>query len=186
MSTNAKQSPIYGDWRVLNTVGELMFRTGEKRANWYLKRELATQVDERTIQLNFEAAGPGHIGDDYYLESRPNICVVCGRSGENLNRHHIVPYQYRRWFSVELKTYSSYDVQAICLDHHEEYEGYAQEFSRQLAEEYGTAAAHGCATEGARRASKPYRVRLAVVVRAFIVPPILISKTQTYNGTTQA
>lgn len=125
----------YGDWKMLHPNGTLMCRTGDKRANWYLSRGIAKIVDDNTIQLLFEPAGQGE-SHPFLLEAKDNACVVCG-STEGLNRHHVVPYQYRKHFPVDQKANSSYDVLPICLEHHEEYELHAQAFSRQLGDEYG-------------------------------------------------
>lgn len=60
-----------------------------KKAEWYLKRDLATMLDEKAIQLTFEAKGEGHAENDYMIEDRDNFCVVCA-SHKDLTLHHVV------------------------------------------------------------------------------------------------
>ena len=117
--------------------GVLLARCDDKRANWYVERGLAVQLDERTIQLTFTPQG----GEDrpnipYMLEEKANVCVVCGVEHE-LTRHHVVPYQYRREFPLAYKSKSSYDVLPLCIEHHEEYEEQAQIYGRKLETDMG-------------------------------------------------
>lgn len=74
-----KSLTIYENWKVYSLQGKLMFRCNQKKARWYLDRELAVKRDkeEHAIQLTFEAKGQGHDENDYMIEDRKNICVVC-------------------------------------------------------------------------------------------------------------
>ena len=99
---------------------------------------MATIVSEDplTIQLTFEPKGRGQNGDAYSLGEKQNQCVVCG-TNEDLTRHHIVPYTYRKHFSDTIKSHNSHDVVPICTFHHSEYEeNYAIELKRIFAERY--------------------------------------------------
>lgn len=138
MSHQHKLTNIYGNWHMLAPTGELLSRCDDKRANWYLKRDLAEQVDERTIKLKFvPRGGTGRDANiPYMLEEKSNVCVVCGTEHE-LTRHHVVPYQYRREFPLAYKSKSSYDVLLICIEHHEEYETQAQHYSKRLEAKCG-------------------------------------------------
>lgn len=130
------KKPPYGNYKVLGTKGQLMFRCDSKKVNWYLKRGLAKSLDETTIQLLFEPNGPGHVGDVFYLSEKNNACVVCG-SHEQLTRHHVVPHCYRKFFPDELKSHSSHDILVMCVDCHEKYEACALDLRYEIAEEYG-------------------------------------------------
>jgi hypothetical protein len=135
---NIKQAPIYGDTKVLAPNGEVMFLCLPKKANWYLDRNLATIVSYQpmVIKLTFEPKGRGQNGDPYYLGDKPNKCVVCGVE-EDLTRHHIVPYTYRKHFPENIKSHNSHDIVPICIDHHTEYEeDYAIELKCIFAERY--------------------------------------------------
>lgn len=126
---------FYGGWSVLHPNGELMFRCEAKRANWYLKRELAKLVGEKTIQLLFEPAGQGHIGDVFYTSPRENKCVVCG-TDEGLTKHHVIPYMYRRFLPVNVKSRASHDVLIICEGDHIAYEFQALKLKQLIQQEY--------------------------------------------------
>jgi len=113
-----------------------MFRSEDKRAQWYLKRNLAKIVSENVIQLLFEPKGHGHVGDYYYLNEKENRCVVCG-SADELTKHHVVPRCYRRYFPETLKSHTSYDVLPLCIPCHEKYEESAFRLKQTIATEYG-------------------------------------------------
>jgi len=134
-----RKHPIYGNCKVLAPDGELMFRCLEKRAYWYLDRNLADIVDNDplTIKLNFEPNGRGE--KSKHLKSiRENKCVVCGEEDiEVLTKHHLIPYEYRRYFAEEQKSHNSCYVVPICMKCHEEYEhDYAVVFKKQIADKY--------------------------------------------------
>jgi len=131
------KTPQYENCEVLGPDGNLMFRCCRKKANWYLERNLGKQLKEipLTVQLTFVPKGVGHINDPYFLQKMENRCVVCG-SEEDLTRHHVVPYCYRKFFPVHLKQHRSYDVMALCIPCHHDYEAYATERKKSLAVTY--------------------------------------------------
>ncbi|KAF9365997.1 hypothetical protein BGX34_007048 [Mortierella sp. NVP85] len=94
----------------------LIFRCSQKRANWYLSRNLARSLSPTSIHLNFAPAGQGHVNDPYYLEERENKCVVCGQMTEEVGATmlHVIPEQYRKWFPIRLKSHSSHDILVAC------------------------------------------------------------------------
>lgn len=124
---------IYGNWKILAPDGELLFLTLKKRAEWYLKRDLAKLTDIETIQLTFEPKNRSSKDDKYNLAKKENKCVVCGSEDiELLTRHHIVPYEYRKYFPEEIKSRSSHDVVPICREHHNEYELIADDLKKDI------------------------------------------------------
>lgn len=64
--------------------------------------------EEHAIQLTFEAKGQGHDENDYMIEDRKNICVVCA-SQAGLTLHHVVSpwslYPYDRWIDFLMIRY---------------------------------------------------------------------------------
>jgi hypothetical protein len=135
---NTKQTPIYGNTKVLGPDGELLFLCLPKKAHWYLDRDLAKIVTEEpmVIQLTFEPKGRGQNGDAYALGEKLNKCAVCGTE-EDLTRHHIVPYTYRKHFPEIIKSHNSHDIVPICVSHHSEYEeDYAIELKYIFAKQY--------------------------------------------------
>lgn len=139
MGQSTRSKP-YGNCKVLNDAGELIFRCDDKKAEWYLSRNLAVQVasNPRTIRLTFEPQGPGNKGDIFYLQDKENKCIVCGSQTE-LTRHHIVPHGYRKYFPEELKVHRGYDVALLCVPCHNTYERYAHELKKVIATKYGIA-----------------------------------------------
>lgn len=75
-----------------------------KKAEWYIKKNLADIVEEQpfTVRLKFEPSGRalGEVGQ-YYTQIKINQCVVCGAS-ENFIRKNVVPREYRKYFPCEL------------------------------------------------------------------------------------
>lgn len=134
--TVSKNREIYGNCKVLSPGGHLMFRCDDKKANWYLKRNLADVVanDPLVIQLNFEPKGYGNYDSDYGLHEMKNVCVNCGAT-EYLTRHHVVPYCYRRYFPIEIKSHNFHDVLLLCSECHESYENHASDLKLSIADE---------------------------------------------------
>jgi exonuclease 3'-5' domain-containing protein 2 len=93
----------YDHCRLLGPDGTLMALIPLKRFKWYLKKGLAKQIDENSIQLNFLPKGNGNVGDDFYLNERKNRCVCCG-TDDNFTKHHVVPQEYRIHFPLEMKS----------------------------------------------------------------------------------
>lgn len=131
------KSPQYENCEVLGPDGKLMFRCCKKKANWYIQKNLGTKLTDTplTVQLTFVPKGVGHVNDPYFLQVMHNRCVVCGGE-DDLTRHHIVPYCYRKFFPTHLKQHRSYDVMALCIPCHHKYEEYALEYKESLAIKY--------------------------------------------------
>lgn len=130
------KNPIYGNWRILHPDGYLMFYGDDKKADWYLKKNLAVLVSEREIRLTFMPKGNGSAIDLYGCSPKQNKCVVCG--GERaLSRHHVLPYCYRRHLPEEYKSRNAHDVVPLCGNCHKKYEYLAMQLKKQIALEYG-------------------------------------------------
>lgn len=128
---------IYGNCSVLSPDGILMFRCAQKKAMWYLNRNLAEMIQEEPliIKLTFTPNGLGNHNKGYGLNEMKNICINCG-TAENLTRHHVVPISYRRYFPVELKSHNFHDVLPMCVNCHETYERKADVLKNCLAKQY--------------------------------------------------
>lgn len=135
--TVTKDRKIYGNYQVLSPDGHLMFRCDEKKANWYIKRNLAEIIsnDPLIVKLKFQPKGLGNHNKKYGLSVIENICVVCG-SDEFLTRHHVVPTCYRKFFPLEKKSHNFHDVLSLCAECHENYEKFAFEYKLELADKY--------------------------------------------------
>ena len=134
----ARKDEIYGNCSVLHPDGSLMFRTDERRINWYLQRNLAKVVceDPKVIQLSFIPKGKGRFNEPFYVSEKNNCCVVCGCT-EDLTRHHAVPHCYRRYFPETIKSRQSHDVLPVCVSCHEKYEIEANKLKREIAIQHG-------------------------------------------------
>ncbi|KAJ2359220.1 hypothetical protein IWW50_002240 [Coemansia erecta] len=128
----SREKDIYNNCRVLDIDGNLLFRAGNKRLEWYLSRNLAARIDDRTIQLSFANKGSGRQDEPFYLQEMQNICTVCG-TPESLTMHHIVPHHYRKYMDESIKSRSSHDLLPLCTRCHDEYERHAVRFKKHLA-----------------------------------------------------
>ena len=125
------------NWKVYHPNGKHMFTCGEKKAKWYLDRNLGEVVGNFKIQFTFSPNGDGFADNEEFGRGiRKNICVVSGRDYE-LQRHHIVPYCYRTFFDDKYKSKNHHDVVLINHDHHMEYERHANKFKEKIARKYG-------------------------------------------------
>lgn len=122
---------MYDNIRMLSEDGRLLSYIDKKRMSFYLRKDLATQIDESTIRLKFKHRAEGTIS--FFKDKLSNNCVVCGIS-ENLTRHHVVPYRFRKHMSELYKNSNSYDVLRLCGDCHSTYEIEADKLDKMLIE----------------------------------------------------
>ncbi|OWM79821.1 hypothetical protein CDL15_Pgr023233 [Punica granatum] len=105
----------------------------------YLRRDLAKVVDDDppAIMLLFEPKGrPEDEDNDFYIQSKKNICVGCGE-GNHYLRYRIIPSCYRMHFPEHLKSHRSHDIVLLCVDCHEVAHAAAEKYKRQVAAEFG-------------------------------------------------
>ena len=121
------------NWEVYHPNGTHMFTCGEKKATWYLERDLAERMADGKIILTFEPKGNGFETNEVFGKSvRKSICVVTGVD-EGLQRHHIVPYCYRTFFPKKYKSKNHHDVVLIQYQTHSDYERIATTFKDEIA-----------------------------------------------------
>ncbi|KAK6134730.1 hypothetical protein DH2020_031532 [Rehmannia glutinosa] len=105
----------------------------------YVSRNLAKLVedDPPSIMLLFEPKGrPEDEDNDFYIQSKKNICVGCGE-GKHYLRYRIIPSCYRMHFPEHLKSHRSHDIVLLCVDCHEIAHAAAEKYKRQIAAEFG-------------------------------------------------
>lgn len=125
------------NWKVYHPNGKHMFTCGEKKADWYLERNLATIIGKKKIRFNFVPKGNGFEDDEEFGRGiRENKCVVNGLDW-GLQRHHIVPYCYRTYFPEKYKSKNHHDVVLVNHEIHSEYEQEANIYKDEIAGIYG-------------------------------------------------
>lgn len=109
--------------------GEHMFYCNRKKALSYQKKGIAAKHKDNpnVFKLLFEPKGKGVPKQT----PRDNKCLVCG-TDDNLTRHHVIPYSFRKLMTSELKDHRSEEVVPLCEDHHREYETSSRELSLKL------------------------------------------------------
>jgi len=87
--------------------------------------------------LLFEPKGrPEDEDNDFYIQSKKNICVGCGE-GNHYLRYRIIPSCYRVHFPEHLKSHRSHDIVLLCVDCHEVAHAAAEKYKRKIAVEFG-------------------------------------------------
>jgi len=125
------------NWKVYHPSGRHMFTCGEKKAQWYLERNLATIIGKKKIRFTFKPKGNGFEDDEEFGRGiREPKCVVSGLE-DGLQRHHIVPYCYRTYFPEAFKSKNHHDVVLINHKMHSDYEQLANEFKDEIARMFG-------------------------------------------------
>jgi len=130
---NALIRQPYDNYRIYHPDGTLMCFSSKKKANWYLKNDLAVQEADYDIRLKFMPKGYGD--PEQILVGRSNCCVVTGDT-TNLTKHHVVPTQFRQHFHNSYKDKNSCDLVVLNRDTHDEYEDMANAFKTQLHNDY--------------------------------------------------
>jgi len=130
---NALIRAPYDNFKIFHPDGTLMCFCSRKKANWYIKKDLAYLQNEFEIRLKFTPKGYGDPLE--ILIGRKNICVIKG-SSLNLTKHHVVPTQYRQHFDSIYKDKNSCDLVVLCRNEHDKYEDLANVFKTQLYNDY--------------------------------------------------
>lgn len=111
---------------MLSVNGEPLFKCSPKKARYYLKKNLAVSINEKTHQLITDKVEErleylyGDVLSPFFLENKNDKCVVCGTK-YNLTRHHIVPKRHKPHLLIESKMMLS-NVLFVCEPCHHEYE----------------------------------------------------------------
>ncbi|KFK31126.1 hypothetical protein AALP_AA6G071200 [Arabis alpina] len=133
------KAPVYHNCRIYANDGRLLCYCDRRKLEWYLNRGLAKLVEENppAITLLFEPKGrPEDEGNDFYIQTKRNICVGCGE-GNHYLRYRIIPSCYRVHFPEHLKSHRSHDIVLLCVDCHEVAHAAAEKYKKQIATEFG-------------------------------------------------
>lgn len=130
-----KEHNLYGNILLLAPDGTPLCRKKQSEILFYLKKDLAFYVDEKTVKLKFEPSGLGHSNLPELLEECLNICAECG-TDETLTKHHIIPSQYRKYLPVLYSGYRFFDVIVLCSSCHDSYTLKEFKLVQRLAEQY--------------------------------------------------
>lgn len=133
VKNTVSNTDYYQNWKFIHPNGFLMFYSDEKKAKWYLSRNLAELVDEKTVKFKFMPKSYTKV--KYNLSKLQSICVVCG-SSENLSRHHVVPYMFRKHMPESVKAHSHHDVLLLCRKDHDVYEVFSNQLKEKLYQQY--------------------------------------------------
>ncbi|KAL9145069.1 hypothetical protein ABFS82_13G015000 [Erythranthe guttata] len=133
------KSPVYHNCKIYANDGRLLCYCDRRKLEWYVNRNLAKPVedDPLSIVLLFEPKGrPEDEDNEFYIQSKKNICVGCGE-GKHYLRYRIIPSCYRMHFPEHLKSHRSHDIVLVCVDCHETAHAAAEKYKRQIAAEFG-------------------------------------------------
>lgn len=133
------KSPVYHNCRIYAGDGRLLCYCDRKKLEWYVQRNLAKLIEDSppAIMLLFEPKGrPEDEDNEFYIQSKKNICVGCGEKSHYI-RYRIIPSCYRMHFPEHLKSHRSHDIVLLCVDCHEIAHSAAEKYKRRVAEEFG-------------------------------------------------
>lgn len=125
---------FYDNCKMLDKDNNFMSFVDQNKMNWYIKKNLAEKIDEKTFKINFVPNGVG-VKVSYYHNPIENKCICCG-STENLTKHHVLPYRFKKYFPVEFKSHTSFDILLLCETCHGKYETEANKFQNELIKKY--------------------------------------------------
>jgi hypothetical protein len=128
----------FSNTTILGPDGHFMAYVSEKKARFYLARNLATmeQPEPLVIKLCFQPKGPGHKNDAFEETKRVNQCVICGTT-HNLVCYSIVPRMYREHMPKNMQSRSSHDRVCLCDDCHVAVEKTKQKLCCEIGKEFG-------------------------------------------------
>lgn len=136
LKNGSRKFDLSDNWDIHDIDGYHMYTSSSRKVKWYLDRQLAKIIAPNKIQLTFKAKGKGFAEHEIFGKlPRVNRCVVCGEEN-GLQRHHVVPYHYRKFMPLKYKSRNHHDVVLICRKHHEEYEQIAKFYKNQIAEDF--------------------------------------------------
>ncbi|CAL5086474.1 unnamed protein product [Urochloa decumbens] len=133
------KSPVYHNCRIYASDGRLLCYCDRRKLEWYVQRNLAKLIEDSppAIMLLFEPKGrPEDEDNEFYIQSKKNICVGCGEKSHYI-RYRIIPSCYRMHFPEHLKSHRSHDIVLLCVDCHEIAHSAAEKYKRRVAEEFG-------------------------------------------------
>ncbi|KAF4654668.1 hypothetical protein FOL47_009852 [Perkinsus chesapeaki] len=155
------KKPVYGNVALEDPTGLLMCRISKQKSNWYVRKNLADEVEAGKIRLRFFPKGPGHAGNSVYLNKRENICVVCG-SDQFISRHFIVPNCYRKHLPPEYKSHCPYDIVLMCSNCKVKANMHSDELREKYAVEFeAPVQGVGCRNTGLYKARRAARILLS-------------------------
>lgn len=135
MREEIQKHNLKNGYRMIANDNTFMCYISEKRAQWYLNKNLANVIAPNEIQLKFIPKGLGKHKDPYYQYEKHNICVVCGKT-ENLSRHHCIPRCFRKYLPAKYKEHNSHDILLMCIECHRGYEKEAKKRKEELIQKY--------------------------------------------------
>ena len=122
--------------------GQILCYCDNKKMTWYISRNLAEMISEDPpiFRLFFEPNARGckdenDKSSNFYITSRSNCCVICGKE-ENYLRFHIIPLIYRSCFPENLKSHKSHDVVLLCLSCHEKARNVYEKKMKEISKKY--------------------------------------------------
>jgi hypothetical protein len=107
--------PMYCNIRMRDAQDVLLCTVSTKKANWYVKKKLASWQGSDTIRLFFTPTTGVKSAEQlqYNQAIKKNQCVVCG-ADKHFMRHYVVPYCYRSLWPERFKAHLSHDVVLLC------------------------------------------------------------------------
>ena len=131
--SNAK----YDNCEIYSKEDKFLGYCDKKKFDWYIKKDIVTVIGEKAIKLKFEPKINGKDGkfEEYCKVEMKTQCVVCSNN-KKLNKFHVIPSEFRKFFPLHMKSHASHDVVLICKPCHNEVNGLYGEYRDFLLHKY--------------------------------------------------
>lgn len=130
----------YDNYKLYSLEDKLLGFISLRKFNWYLKKKLVTQIDEKSIKLCYPTALTYDLTPygNYLNNCKPkeNKCVVCGDTGE-IRQYSVIPKEIKKYIPTEIKSLRLGDVIVLCVDHTSDGNYYQNKFKNILYQKYG-------------------------------------------------
>lgn len=83
----------------------------ESKFKWYLRKNLAVKIDDKSIKLNFVPEMGKRLHREFIM--RKSICTICG-STDDLLQFGIIPHKFKKHFPFNKKSHVSNDIVMLC------------------------------------------------------------------------
>jgi cation-transporting P-type ATPase D len=134
MNIERSKNKIYDNCEIYDTFDNLISYCSKKRFDWYIKKGIVYQINDKAIKLMFQPNYKINLPKEFI--KKENKCYCCGNLHTKLSRFSTVPREYKKYFPIEWKSYQSSDVLPLCDECHNEASICTGKYKKELEELY--------------------------------------------------
>eukprot|EP01084_Bolivina_argentea_P088095 159050_1 len=114
-----KTKSFFDNCQILKPDGSDLCCCSLTRMNWYLNKNLAERIDNKTIKLKFQPKETHYLClNKYHSSIIKNQCFVCGKQNEALYKFAVIPECYRKYIDDEYnnRAFRMHDFFPLCVN----------------------------------------------------------------------